>query len=67
MQKVWDKSKVDLYFEDLEEDRLVRRSFNNVIEEPSDEQVTAFTHAVDELSDYPSAHTVLVQEFQYRH
>jgi hypothetical protein len=67
MQKHWDKSKVDLYFEDAENEKLIRRSFNNAIETPSDDQITAFTNAVDSLSEYPSAHTVLVQEYQYVH
>lgn len=67
MQKSWANSKVDLYFEDLENEQLVRRSFNNSIQAPSDEQITVFTHAVDTLSELPSAHTVLVESYQYSH
>lgn len=67
MQKQWENSKVDLYFEDMENEKLVRRSFRNAIEDPTDDQITAFTNAVSELSEYPSAHTVLVEEYRYSH
>lgn len=65
MQKEWNKSKVDLYFEDLENEVDVRRSFQHVVETPTDAQITAFTQAVDSLSDLTSTYTVLVQEFKY--
>lgn len=67
MQKHWDKSKVDLYFDDIENEKEVRRSFRDAIEEPTEEQITEFTQAIDVLSDYPSSRTVLVQEFEYTH
>lgn len=65
MQKEWNKSKVDLYFEDLENEVDVRCSFQHVVETPTDAQITAFTQAVDSLSDLTSTYTVLVQEFKY--
>lgn len=67
MQRAWASSKIDLYFEDLENDQLVRRGFNNTIQNPSDEQITAFTNAVDGLTELSSAHTVLVESYQYSH
>lgn len=65
MQKEWTESKVGIYFEDLENEKLVRRSFNGVIQSPTDEQVTQFAQAIDVVSDLPSSHTILVEEYRY--
>ncbi|MEC6748887.1 hypothetical protein VXN63_10040 [Marinilactibacillus sp. XAAS-LB27] len=65
MQKEWADSKVDIYLEDLENDRLVRQSFNGVVQAPTDEQITEFINAIDMVSDLPAAHGMVVEQYRY--
>lgn len=65
MHKEWKESKIGIYFEDAENEKSIRRSFNGVIQSPTDEQVTQFTEAIDAVSDLPSSHTILVEEYRY--
>lgn len=65
MQKEWSESKVGIYFEDLENEKSIRRSFNGVVQSPTDEQITQFTQAIDTVSDLPSSHAILVEEYRY--
>lgn len=61
MAKTWLANKVDIYFEDIEQEKTIRKGFSNVIENPSDEQVRAFADAIDSLYDLDKAYTVLTE------
>jgi len=65
MQKEWLKGKVDLYLEDLENDKQVKRSFSNISENLTAVQVEGFTNAIESLSVFPASHTVVVEEHKY--
>ncbi|WP_080146057.1 DUF1659 domain-containing protein [Marinilactibacillus piezotolerans] len=65
MQKEWAESRVEVYFEDVANERLVRRSFNGALHSPTNEQITAFTQAIDTVSELPVSETVLVEEYRY--
>ncbi len=61
MAKTWVSNKVDVYFEDLENEKTVRKGYSNVIENPTDEQISAFSGAVGSLYDFEKTHTILTQ------
>ncbi len=65
MQKEWAESRVEVYFEDVANERLVRRSFNGALQSPTNEQITAFTQAIDTVSELPVSETMLVEEYRY--
>ncbi len=65
MIKVWENSKVDVYFEDLENETLVRQGFNNLIQGATEEEIGAFVQAVDSLHELPSAHAIVSESYRY--
>lgn len=65
MQKEWNKGAIEVYFEDIENEDFVRRSYSNIIADVNETQVEGFTAALESLSDLPVAHTVIVEEYKY--
>lgn len=65
MLNVWDKSKIVLYFEDEEGDKLVSQTISNVTEDPSDEAVEMVADAFDALSGRPLNHLILTHNQRY--
>ena len=65
MKKEWNKGAVEVYFEDIENDKTVRRSYGNTIEQVTSEQVEEFTTILESLTDKPLAHAVLIEHYQY--
>lgn len=65
MNKNWLSNKVEVYFEDSELEKTVRRSFNNAIENPEDTQVVSFAQAVASLTELPISHAVVVESHKY--
>lgn len=65
MQKEWDGSKVDVYLEDAENEKYIRRRFNGALQGVSDEQVTAFAEALSTVNALPVSYAGLVEEYRY--
>lgn len=65
MEKEWNKGSIEVHFEDLANEKIIRRSYANTIEGVSEEQVEGFTNALEQLSDLPLSHTVLVEQYSY--
>lgn len=65
MQREWNKGAIELYFEDVENEGFLRRSYPNTIENVSPEQVEGFTAAIESLSGLNLGHTVIVEEYKY--
>lgn len=65
MIKVWEKSKVDLYFEDIENEQLVRQGFNNLIDGVSEEEVGAFVASINSLHELPAVHAIVSDSYRY--
>lgn len=61
MAKTWVSNKVDVYFDDIENEKTIRKGFSNVVENPTDEQVKAFSDAVAGLYRLEKAYTVITQ------
>lgn len=66
MQKEWDGSKVDIYLEDVENEKYVRRRFNDALQGLTDEQVTAFTQALSTVNAMPVSYAAVVEEYRYK-
>lgn len=65
MEKEWSGSKVDIFMDDAENDRFIRRSFSGANHLVSNEQVTVFTQALDTVSDLPVSHALLIEEYRF--
>lgn len=65
MQKEWMENKVDIYLEDLENEKTVRRSFAGAVQNLSEDQVMAFTQAIESVNELPISHAVVVEEYRY--
>ncbi|MER2063061.1 MAG: hypothetical protein ABS873_00285 [Alkalibacterium sp.] len=65
MQKEWDGSKVDIFLEDAENEKYIRRRFNGALQGLTDEQVTAFTEALGTVNDMPVSYAAVVEEYRY--
>ncbi|MBM6615909.1 hypothetical protein JTF06_13540 [Desemzia sp. RIT804] len=65
MQKEWNKGAIEVYFEDIENEEFIRRSYPNTIANVTEVQVEGFTEAIESLSDLPLGHTVIVEEYKY--
>lgn len=65
MEGLWEKSKVDIYFEDGEQDRYVRQGFNNLTDEVSGEQVNAFVQTLNSLHELPAAYAIVTESHRY--
>lgn len=65
MIKVWENSKVDIYFEDAENEKLVRQGFNNLVQGVTEEEIGAFVQAVDSLHELPKSHAIVTESYRY--
>lgn len=65
MIKEWNGGKVLVYFEDVENERVIRRSYSDAVENLNEDQIAGFTAAIDSLTALPVAHTVVVEEYKY--
>lgn len=65
MKKEWSKGAVEVYFEDLENDKVIRRSYGNTVDQVTNEQVEKFTTVLESLTDKPLSHAVLIEQYQY--
>lgn len=65
MTKTWEKSKIDVYFEDPESENLVRQGFNNLVDGVDEEKIGAFVQAVDGLHELPVAHALVSDSYRY--
>lgn len=65
MQKEWSKGAIEVYFEDIENEDFIRRSYPNIIADVNESQVADFTDAIESLSELPLGHTVIVEEYKY--
>lgn len=65
MQKEWQGNKVDIYTEDGRNGKIIRKRFAGAIRNVTEEQVSAFTQAIDSLNDFPVSHAVLIEEHRF--
>lgn len=65
MQKEWDGSKVDIFLEDADNEKYIRRSFSGALQGLTDEQVTAFTQALSTVNELPISYAAVVEEYRY--
>ncbi len=65
MLKLWEKSKVDVFFEDEANEKLVRQGFNNLIGDVSDEELGAFINSINSLHELPAAHAIVSESYRY--
>lgn len=65
MQKDWMKNKVDIYLEDTLNEKAIRRSYPGAVRNLTEEQVTAFTEAIESINELPVSYTVVVEEYRY--
>ncbi len=65
MQKEWDGSKVDIFLEDSENEKFIRRRFNGALEGLTDEQVSVFTEALSTVNALPISYAAVVEEYRY--
>lgn len=65
MMKEWHSGKIDVYFEDAVNEKMVRRSFPNTVENVTELQVSGFTSVIDTLTVLPASHTIVVEEYKY--
>lgn len=65
MNKVWDKSKVVYNMITKEDEKVVKRSFANVIEDVSDAQITEFGSILKTLTSDNLEKTELVAQTRY--
>lgn len=65
MQKEWQGNKLDIYSEDAVNDQSFRRRFTGAVKHVTDNQVSAFTQAIDSVSDLPVAYAVLIEENRF--
>lgn len=65
MLKLWEKSKVDVLFEDEANEKLVRQGFNNLIGDVSDEELGAFIDSINSLHELPAAYAIVSDSYRY--
>lgn len=65
MLKTWDKSKIDVYFEDEEQETFIRQGFNNLVRDIGAEEVETFVNALNALHELPVAHAVVQESYLY--
>ncbi|TPR26151.1 hypothetical protein DY124_05020 [Apilactobacillus micheneri] len=65
MNKVWDKSKVVYKMITKEDEKVVNRSFANVIEDVSDAQITEFGSILKTLTSDNLEKTELIAQTRY--
>ena len=65
MEKNWEKSKIDIYFDDYENDAIVRQGFNNLTNEVTEVDVQAFVEAVGRLHKLDTAHAIVTDSHLY--
>lgn len=65
MAKNWEKSKIDIYFDDYENDKLVRQGFNNLTNEVAEGDIQTFVQAVGTLHKLDTAHAIVTDSHLY--
>lgn len=65
MIKVWEKSKIDVYFEEEGQEQLVRQGFNNLVNDANEEQVGSFVETINSLHELPVAHAIVTDSHRY--
>lgn len=65
MLNVWEKSKIDLYFENEEVEGYVRQGFSHLIKEATAEEIGAFVQAINSLHDLPVTHAIVTDSQRY--
>ena len=65
MLNVWEKSKIDLYFEDEEQERLVRQGFGHLVKDATEEEVTMFIQMIHSLHEIPVIHAIVTDSHRY--
>lgn len=65
MAKNWEKSKIDIYFDDYENDKLIRQGFNNLTSEVDEGDVQTFVQAVESLHVLDSIHAIVTESHLY--
>lgn len=65
MLKLWEKSKVDILFEDEANEKVVRQGFNNLINDVSDEELGAFIDSINSLHELPAVYAVVSDSYRY--
>lgn len=65
MLKYWEKSKIDIYFDDVENEQFIRQGFSNLINEVEEADVQAFVEAIGSLHELDTAHAVVTDSHRY--
>ncbi len=65
MLKLWEKSKVDVFFEDEANEKLVRQGFNNLVDNVSAEDLGSFIDSINSLHELPTAHAIVSNSYRY--
>lgn len=65
MQKEWTKGAIEVHFEDAANEKTLKRSYSNIINSVTDEQVEEFSAALESLTSLPYVQSVIVEEYTY--
>lgn len=65
MFNLWEKSKIDLYFEDEETEGFVRQGFNHLVKDATEEEIGEFMQAMNSLHELPVAHAIVTESHRY--
>lgn len=65
MEGLWEKSKIDVYFETGVADEYIRQGFNNLVNDASGEQVNTFIETLGELHELPAAYAIVTDSHRY--
>lgn len=65
MEGLWEKSKIDIYFDSGEPDEYVRQGFNNLVDDTSGEQINTFVQTMNSLHELPAAYAIVTESHRY--
>lgn len=65
MLNLWEKSKIDVYFEDEEVEGFVRQGFSHLVKDATEEEIGAFIQAIHSLHELPVAHAIVTDSNRY--
>lgn len=60
--KQWQEASVELYFNDFENEKVVKQNFNNLKENVDEETIGGFQEAIAGLISLPATHAVVVEK-----
>lgn len=65
MEKEWNKGAVAVYFEDMANEKIIKRNYSDAVQGVTPEQVEGFTNTLETLTTLPASYIVVVEEHRY--